>query len=311
MRAPAAPAAAGWLVRRGRELADIPRAARAALAGGAGASAATVPPRALRARTGAPGAHDWVEGGRRGARELEAALALARSVVAADELEAAPAGRFDAYRDILDFGCGSARVLPHVAVRAPHATCTGCDVDAAAIGWAAQHHAALRFAVSGYEPPLPFADGAFDLVYSISVLSHLDEALQDRWLAELRRVLRLAGGTALLSVHGPHAFEEFRAGRVRTGWCPPGAFDRPALGDGEFVFVPYTRSRWNRADMPGIGGGYGLAFHGPGYVRERWGRFFDVAAVVPRALTAWQDVAVLHAATAGATSRSTRTAGIS
>jgi hypothetical protein len=101
------------------------------------------------------------------------------------------------------------------------------------------------------------------------------------------------GGIALLSVHGAHAFEQFRTGAVRSRWCRPGAFERPPLAPGEFVFEPYLRSRWNAAELPGVGARYGLAFHGAEYVRERWTGAFDVLEVLPRAITGWQDLVLL------------------
>jgi SAM-dependent methyltransferase len=128
-------------------------------------------------------------------------------------------------------------------------------------------------------------------VYSISVFSHLDERLSDAWAAEVERVLE-PGGVALLSVHGPHAFEQFRTGAVSTAWCRRGAFDRGSLGVSEFVFVPYRRSIWNEGELPGVGSDYGLAFHGAGYVRERWSRMFEVVDVLERAITGWQDLVV-------------------
>jgi SAM-dependent methyltransferase len=110
-------------------------------------------------------------------------------------------------------------------------------------------------------------------------------------LRELRRVL-VPGGVALLSVHGPHAFEAFRARRVRTSWCPDEVFARAPLGSEELIFVPYVRSLWNAGALPGVGSAYGLAFHGPDYVRSNWGRELQVVEVRERALTDWQDVVV-------------------
>jgi SAM-dependent methyltransferase len=194
-------------------------------------------------------------------------------------------------REVLDFGCGSGRVLPHFSALAAGARCTGCDVDPAAITWAARHLPDLEWVLSGAEPPLPFASERFDLIYSISVFSHLDERLQDRWLAELRRVL-VPGGMALLSVHGHHAFEAFRSGRATTRWCPPGAFARGPLGHDELAFVPYRRSVWNRGELPGVAESYGLAFHGAGYVRRRWPQWLEVIEVRERAVADWQDLVV-------------------
>ena len=107
-----APPAVGWALRRTRELADPP-------------SGSALPPRRLRARAGAAGAYAFAEGGRQAAAEL---AGLVRA-----------AGRDAAQlRSVLDFGCGPGRVLPHFAALAPNAACVGCDVDAAAIDWAAR-----------------------------------------------------------------------------------------------------------------------------------------------------------------------------
>jgi SAM-dependent methyltransferase len=242
------------------------------------ADAAAVPPRRLRARTGAPGIREFVDGGREAARELAGALESAgRSV--------------EEVSSVLDFGSGSGRVLPHIARLASTARCTGSDVDPSAIEWARGHHPEYRWAVGRFDPPLPFAGESFDLVYSISVFSHLDELRQDRWLSEIERVLA-PGGLALLSVHGAQAFEQFRTRRVRTGWCPKSAFERRPLGEGEFVFVPYRRSFWIEAELPGIEGEYGLAFHDRTYVISHWSPVIEVLDVLERAMTSWQDIVV-------------------
>ena len=81
------------------------------------ASAPPVPPRRLRARAGAPGAREYVDGGRQAAMELSQAL------VAAERSPVSVAS-------VLDFGCGAGRVLPQFAALAPEAEGAGCDVDA-------------------------------------------------------------------------------------------------------------------------------------------------------------------------------------
>jgi SAM-dependent methyltransferase len=269
---PRAPLAAAWALRRIRELLDP------VLVGRGLASEVPVPPRRLRARAGAAGAHEFVEGGRQAASELAGLLVTGGRPLAQ-------------LRSALDFGCGSGRVLPHLAALTPDCACAGCDVDQAAVEWACRHRPGLRWSLNSFVPPLPFAPESFELVYSISVFSHLDRGLQNQWLRELRRVL-VPGGVALLSVHGPHAFEAFRARRVRTSWCPAEVFARAPLTSEEFVFVPYVRSLWNAGELPGVGRGYGLAFQGPDHVRCSWGRELQVVEVRERALTDWQDVVV-------------------
>jgi SAM-dependent methyltransferase len=225
-----------------------------------------------------PGARQYREGAGQAASELAGAVAStgrsARQVAS-----------------VLDFGCGAGRVLPQFVALAAASRGAGCDVDGDAIAWAQANLPGFQWTVSSFEPPLPYPADSFDLVYSISVFSHLGARLEALWLRELRRVL-VAGGVALLSVHGAHAFEEFRSGRVRTAWCAADVFDRSALSDHERVFVPYVRSTWTEGDLPGIGREYGLAFHGSERVRQAWGDQLEVIDVLERTVTGWQDLVV-------------------
>jgi SAM-dependent methyltransferase len=262
---------AGWAARRARELRDT-------LRNQSTVEGHPVPPLRLRARAGAPGARAFWISGREAADELAAALEHVGK-------------RLDGFGSILDFGCGPARVLPHVAALAPAAACSGCDVDQGAIAWAGQHYPVHSWSISRFDRALRYPPESIALVYSVSVFSHLDEERQDAWLAELQRVLE-PDGMALLTVHGTYAFERFRQGEVRTRWCRADAFSRPSLAADEFVFEPYRRTIWNRGELRAVGDTYGLAFHGERYVREHWSRWLDVRAILPAAMTRWQDIVV-------------------
>src|SRR5204863_340186 len=90
---------------------------------------------------------------------------------------------------VLDFGCGAGRTLRHLLDTG--AELHGCDVHGPSVDWLAEHlWPPLRVHRSGERPPLPYADGTFDLVYALSVFTHLVDTW-DEWLAELRRVLGL------------------------------------------------------------------------------------------------------------------------
>ncbi len=232
----------------------------------------------LRARAGVPDRGAYVQAGIADSREIAQAAGVAG-------LELSRVSQ------VLDFGCGAGRVLRHVEALLPGARSTGCDVDAEAMGWAERYLPQLSVHLSGFGPPLPFRAGTFELVYSVSVFSHLDEGLQDRWLVELGRVLA-AGGLALLSVHGESAFEAFRTGSVQSSWCPAQAFAREPLAEDEFVFEPYARSALNRRELSATGPGYGLSFHGRGYLAGHWGSFMEVLEVRSRAFSDWQDLVV-------------------
>jgi SAM-dependent methyltransferase len=50
-------------------------------------------------------------------------------------------------------------------------------------------------------PPLPYPDKYFDVVYCLSVFTHLNESMQDLWIEELSRILK-PGGVLLLTIYG-------------------------------------------------------------------------------------------------------------
>lgn len=105
---------------------------------------------------------------------------------------------------VLDFGCGMGRTLRHF--RHDGWQLQGCDVDADSIAWSRRTVPFVALEVNGEEPPLPYADGTFDVVYAISVFSHFPTHLQGPWARELARVLR-PGGVALVTTMGPWVFD--------------------------------------------------------------------------------------------------------
>ncbi len=54
------------------------------------------------------------------------------------------------------------------------------------------------------EPPLPFPNEHFDVVCCLSVFTHLNEPMQDVWLAELNRIMK-PGGVLLVTIFGENA----------------------------------------------------------------------------------------------------------
>lgn len=244
-----------------------------------------VPPGALRARSGRPGIELFVDSASQSADELEAALAITgRSL---SDLDC-----------VLDFGCGCGRVLAELERRRRERgpALFGCDIDAEAIRWAQGHHPRLRLSVSPANPPLPYADAAFDLVYSSSVFTHIDADAQRGWLEEMTRVLR-PGGLALISVYGRHAFDGYRSGRLlgvsrdfQQRLARHDSLDGPGI-----VFAPYARSIWKNFNFAGSSDAYGITFNSEDYIRREWARCLDVVAVLPRAWwLSTQDLVILE-----------------
>jgi SAM-dependent methyltransferase len=197
---------------------------------------------------------------------------------------------FGDFERALDFGCGPSRLLRHMGDLATSVELHGVDVDADVIAWSSENVPFATFAVGPHEPPLPYPDGHFDLVFNHSVFTHIDAQRQDLWLGELQRVLR-PGGIALLTVHSTRQFDDLV--RQLEGGGESGAPYREALErDGilfitDDLFIGTTHPDW-----------YHSTFHAPWYVYEHWRRFLDVRAHLHEgAIT--QDMVVLERRPAG------------
>ena len=71
---------------------------------------------------------------------------------------------------VLDFGCGSGRVVTHLKNTNAKYRFYGTDIDDEAIAWCQQYIANIaEFSTNNEYPPLDFPDNYFDLLYSISV----------------------------------------------------------------------------------------------------------------------------------------------
>jgi SAM-dependent methyltransferase len=170
---------------------------------------------------------------------------------------------------VLDWGVGCGRVARHFPPARAEAL-TGCDIDRDNIAWCAAN---LRgtFVACSLAPPLPFARGAFDVVYGISVFTHLREPMQLRWLEELARVAA-PGAILLLTTHGRTAIDFSR--------LPPAEYRR-VRDDVERAGILVSGANTQLDGHADHGGEYVNVYHSADYVRRTWGRYFDVLHVLP------------------------------
>src|SRR3954467_11950961 len=111
---------------------------------------------------------------------------------------------------VLDFGCGAGRTLRHFAPEAEVAEFWGSDIDAESIAWVDGNLSPpFNVFVNGVAPPLDQPDEHFDLIWCVSVFTHLTD-LWSEWLLELRRVLK-PGGLFVCTFMG-EGMSEFIAG---------------------------------------------------------------------------------------------------
>jgi SAM-dependent methyltransferase len=189
---------------------------------------------------------------------VEGYLARGRQVVRAIE-RVLPDDWSWSDKRVLDFGCGAGRIVRHLPELAPQADVWGSDIDPACIAWDSENlDPAISFVVHGETPPLPFASDTFDLVYAVSVFTHLDRHWAD-WLLELHRILAPEG--ILVATIMSEAMCEAVSGEP---------WDDANVG----MNVYESGQSW------ALGGP--MVLHSPWWVRAHWGRLFDVRRVLPR-----------------------------
>jgi SAM-dependent methyltransferase len=171
---------------------------------------------------------------------------------------------------ILDFGCGCGRVLRRWRNH-PGQVC-GSDLNAALAKWCQTN---LPFAVvgsNGLLPPLGYENESFDLIYAISVFTHLPVDAQIAWRDELNRVMR-PGGYLLLTLHC-----EVYAGLLKDN-------ERRIYDDGGCVV------RWPTA----AGANICSTFHSAPFVRNTLAKGWEFVEHAPRAVgSPGQDLVVLR-----------------
>jgi SAM-dependent methyltransferase len=102
---------------------------------------------------------------------------------------------------VLDWGCGHGRVTRFLRAFSANGSLHGVDIDQTNIGWASENLIGINFRHGPLMPPLAFDSDYFDLVFGISVMTHLSRDVQRAWLEEIRRILA-PGGLALLTFVG-------------------------------------------------------------------------------------------------------------
>ncbi len=214
---------------------------------------APFPPLELATRVGAldtvPNPWPWYEEiGARSRRDILAALGSDWS--------------FDG-KAVLDFGCGAGRTLRHFLGEADAAEFWGCDIDELSIAWLeANLSPPLHVFVNPDEPPISAPAGKFDLIYAVSVFTHLTGSWS-RWLLELHRLLA-PGGLLLATFMGRSICEAVTG----ESWVE-GGYGMNVLRDGE---------DW------ALGGP--MVLHDPWWIRAHWGRAFEIVSLTDHGFAA-------------------------
>jgi ubiquinone/menaquinone biosynthesis C-methylase UbiE len=225
---------------------------------------AHLPPAALRFRVhGDVDLHSFLQSGRHCSQDIRAALARVGKAV-------------ESFGEILDFGCGCGRTAIWFSNTGKSVHLSGTDIDTAAIDWCRQCLAFATFEVNQPTPPLRYQAHSFDLVYALSVFTHLNEDYQLLWLRELQRVTK-PKGFVLLSLHGSYYWSQM----------PPREIEEIKSKGLLFLQAPKPMQglfpEW-----------YQNAYHSPEYVFSTYAQYFDILAYIPQGLDDCQDMVLMQ-----------------
>ncbi len=185
--------------------------------------------------------------------------------------------------EILDFGCGVGRVaMPFFYKYKRPTACV--DISSRAVEYLQEVLPGANPRRSRGEPPLPyFKDGQFDVIYSISVFTHLNLEKGDAWLKEIHRLLK-PGGLALLSTSSHVRLEGHKVHA-----------ERAPLWQDVTVEKFEREGRIFRGEFnPMMKGEYGCTIHTPEWVKANWSKLFTVKETRVRELGDRQDLNILE-----------------
>jgi SAM-dependent methyltransferase len=194
---------------------------------------------------------------------------------------------------VLDLGCGCGRLTRYLNLSDRYEA-FGCDINEHHVAWCAENLPNVRTQKNAPAPPLPFPNDSMDLVYLLSVFTHLPASATLAWMHELARVVA-KGGIAIVTTHGHQTLEIIRhsADHQKLMDMDADAAERclKALKAG-YVYVPYPPSVKAAANVQDAE--YGNSFTSPEFVLSAWTERFDLVEYLPGALRGWQDVYVMR-----------------
>jgi len=185
----------------------------------------------------------------------------------------------------MELGCGYGRLVRQLKTRVTPDQISVTDVDQRGVAFCA-----AEFGVRGYPSDRPTDELEFDpvdVLYAVSVISHLDLDAVDAILRLSLRTLR-PGGLALLSTHGLSTLGHLDA--YGPAWPSMRGEIEAQLASKGGAFLPY----------PGLDPSYGLAWHDPAMltarIRELGGPMVASVDVLERGLEEHQDLYLIQRA---------------
>lgn len=139
---------------------------------------------------------------------------------------------------ICDWGCGPMRVLRHLPLLIGQSNYyVGLDFNPDTVKWASANFQNIKFLNNNLSPPLPLESESVDVIYNISVFTHLSKEMFLAYVDELSRVLK-KGGLLIATLHGDRNSKNllpFELIRYKNGEFVA----RDNVKEGKRIFISY------------------------------------------------------------------------
>ncbi len=192
---------------------------------------------------------------------------------------------FNSFNSILDLGCGVGRFMfAFDGTLGPNQRLWGSEVHEECARWCQENIDFVETSHSSIDPPLPYNDQHFDLIYALSVLTHLRLDMQFRWAWEIHRALR-PGGVLFATIHGPVYFPFFHGKRSQVVRDEMFSFGDDAL----FAYLEFPSSE--SLDQGQV---HVSSAHTQDFIREQFSAFEIIARFPQSLLAAGQDLYLIR-----------------
>lgn len=203
---------------------------------------------------------------------------------------------FEQAKAVLDFGCGTSRLLRYLVDFLPGPQYYGSEVNPENIAWGRSNFPEVEYIAHDPVPPTSCEAGMFDIIYAQSIFSHYEESLHWNWLKELHRLLK-KDGLLMVTKEGSHLVERSKTEPDLFKKLCLDQQDANALWDkfDKNGYAFYTRYNKAMLEQRGINSDYwGTAFISSEYINRTWTPLFEILEEQNGAVGNRQDYVIMR-----------------
>ncbi|MBV6478185.1 MAG: Ubiquinone/menaquinone biosynthesis C-methyltransferase UbiE [Ignavibacteria bacterium] len=183
--------------------------------------------------------------------------------------------KFSKGKRILDFGCGTGRMIRWLKPLSDRCEIWGTDINSEHIYWASRYlRPYFKFATTTTIPHLPFEDSYFDFIYAGSVFTHIDD-LTDAWFLELKRILN-SGGRLYITIHDQNSLRLLNSEERpdwKNSWLSKRINADPVYNENKNKFGVYISMRGPDSQV----------FYDDEFFKDQISQYYDILDIVPEA----------------------------